>query len=61
MLNTKQYAKEIVSMGKFKSCDMWEWRVSNKEGVARFARYIYEDTNIFLSRKYNYAKENMLI
>lgn len=45
---------------KYKTCDMWYWRLSSIPQVFGFLKYIYESATVYLDRKYNYVRDYVL-
>lgn len=56
-----KYFQTNNKIGKYKSCDMYYWRISNKEYIKDFIEKIYKNATIFLDRKYNYCAHLKLL
>lgn len=51
------YFQTNCKLQKHKSCEMYSWKTSSKQGVIDFLHSIYGDSNIYLDRKYNKFQE----
>nr|DAI15630.1 MAG TPA: endonuclease [Caudoviricetes sp.] len=56
-----EYFQTNNKIGKYKSCNMYYWRISNKTYIKDFIEKIYENATIFLDRKYNYCAHLKLL
>lgn len=56
-----EYFQTNNKIGKYKSCNMYYWKISNKTHIKDFIEKIYENATIFLDRKYNYCAHLKLL
>lgn len=56
-----EYFQTNNKIGKYKSCNMYYWRISNKTYIKDFIEKIYKNATIFLDRKYNYCAHLKLL
>ena len=56
-----KYFQTNNKIGKYKSCNMYYWRISNKTYIKDFIEKIYKNATIFLDRKYNYCAHLKLL
>jgi len=59
---TETFQREFPSTNKlmkYKTCDMYCWKISSKQKVLDFLSYLYDDATIYLDRKYNKFRQYM--
>ena len=47
-----KYFETNCSLYKYKTCNMFCWKISKKSQVDNFINLLYRDSNIYLKRKY---------